>query len=56
MPVIKAPSGNPDGPQQYKQPSRKGKKAWRKNVNVTEVERGLEDVNEQIIKGLATRF
>ncbi|KAF2423598.1 P60-like protein [Tothia fuscella] len=38
-------------PQQHSQPSRKGKKAWRKNVNVTEVESGLEEVREEIIKG-----
>jgi len=30
-------------PQQYSQPSRKGKKAWRKNVDITDV--------EQVIKG-----
>jgi len=38
-------------PAQYKQPSRKGKKAWRKNVDVTEVQAGLDDVREQIIQG-----
>jgi hypothetical protein len=38
-------------PQQHSQPSRKGKKAWRKNVNVTEIESGLEEVREEIIKG-----
>ncbi|KAK7204657.1 ribosome biogenesis protein Nop53/GLTSCR2 [Myxozyma melibiosi] len=31
------------------QPSRKGKKAWRKNVDVSEVEQGLEDVREEKI-------
>ncbi|KAK5658213.1 hypothetical protein OQA88_2188 [Cercophora sp. LCS_1] len=51
MPVLKKATGNPEGPNQYKQPSRKGKKAWRKNVDVTEVEQGLEEVNEKIIKG-----
>ncbi|KAK3319239.1 ribosome biogenesis protein Nop53/GLTSCR2 [Apodospora peruviana] len=51
MPVIKPLSGNPEGPSQYKQPSRKGKKAWRKNVDVTDVEKGLEELNDQIIKG-----
>ena len=40
-----------DAPNQYRQPSRKGKKAWRKNVDVTEVEKGLEDLNEEIIRG-----
>ncbi|EEQ30728.1 hypothetical protein McanMca71_000587 [Microsporum canis] len=38
-------------PQQYKQSSRKGKKAWRKNVDVTEVQEGLEQVREEVIKG-----
>ena len=51
MPVVKSAAGNPDGPRQYKQPSRKGKKAWRKNVDVTEVEKGLEEVNEKVIRG-----
>jgi nucleolar protein 53 len=51
MPVLSAPSGNPKAPQQYKQPSRKGKKAWRKNVDISEVQQGLEELNDQIIKG-----
>ncbi|GAB1316752.1 hypothetical protein MFIFM68171_06962 [Madurella fahalii] len=51
MPVLKPLSGNPNAPQQYKQPSRKGKKAWRKNVDVSEIEKGLEELNDQIIKG-----
>jgi len=38
-------------PAQYKQPSRKGKKAWRKNVDVTEVQEGLKEVQDQIIQG-----
>ncbi|KAF1937725.1 P60-like protein [Clathrospora elynae] len=38
-------------PAQYKQPSRKGKKAWRKNVDVTQIQSGLEDVRGQIISG-----
>ncbi|KAK2839214.1 hypothetical protein FQN49_006360 [Arthroderma sp. PD_2] len=38
-------------PQQHKQPSRKGKKAWRKNVDVTELQEGLEQVREEEIKG-----
>jgi nucleolar protein 53 len=38
-------------PQQYKQPSRKGKKAWRKNVDITEVQSGLELLREEIIQG-----
>ncbi|KAL3960537.1 hypothetical protein ACCO45_005654 [Purpureocillium lilacinum] len=52
MPIIKGPSsGSADAPQQHSQPSRKGKKAWRKNVDVTEVQKGLEDLNEEIIRG-----
>lgn len=38
-------------PQQYKQPSRKGKKAWRKNVDVSEVQEGLHQLKEEEIKG-----
>ncbi|CAR28567.1 ZYRO0F06974p [Zygosaccharomyces rouxii] len=33
-------------PAQYKQSSRKGKKAWRKNIDVSDVEKGLQDKNE----------
>jgi hypothetical protein len=38
-------------PATHKQPSRKGKKAWRKNVDITELQEGVEDVREQIIQG-----
>src|SRR5262249_39548225 len=38
-------------PQQHQQPSRKGKKAWRKNVDITEVQQGLESLREEIIQG-----
>lgn len=38
-------------PQQHKQPSRKGKKAWRKNVDITDVVSGLETLREEIIQG-----
>ena len=38
-------------PQQFKQPSRKGKKAWRKNVDITDVQSGLERLQEEIIQG-----
>lgn len=38
-------------PQQYTQPSRKGKKAWRKNVDVTEVNEGLRQLREEEILG-----
>lgn len=51
MPVIKPLKGSTDAPATYKQPSRKGKKAWRKNVDVTEVQKGLEDLTEAIITG-----
>ncbi|WYZ45105.1 hypothetical protein EsH8_VIII_000421 [Colletotrichum jinshuiense] len=51
MPVLKPLSGDGAAPQQRKQPSRKGKKAWRKNVDVTEVEDGLDELNKQIITG-----
>ncbi|KAM4055679.1 nop53 (60S ribosomal biogenesis) domain-containing protein [Hirsutella rhossiliensis] len=52
MPVIQGPStGSGKAPEQHSQPSRKGKKAWRKNVDVTEVEKGLQDLNEEIIRG-----
>ncbi len=52
MAIIGASTGSHAAPQQHKQPSRKGRKAWRKNVDVSEVERGLEERNEQIIRGL----
>ena len=45
-----------EAPQQHKQPSRKGKKAWRKNVNVTDVEAGLEEAREEVIKGFVASF
>lgn len=52
MPVIKPLTGDStEAPNQYKQTSRKGKKAWRKNVDVTEVQKGLADLNEEIIQG-----
>jgi len=40
-----------EAPRQFKQPSRKGKKAWRKNVDLTEVQEGLEAVRQEIIQG-----
>ncbi|ORY59696.1 ribosome biogenesis protein Nop53/GLTSCR2 [Pseudomassariella vexata] len=51
MPVLEPLRGSADAPATYKQPSRKGKKAWRKNVDVTEVQQGLVELNEEIIKG-----
>jgi hypothetical protein len=44
-------SATVEAPQQYKQPSRKGKKAWRKNVDVSEVQEGLRILREEEIKG-----
>ncbi|ORY18994.1 ribosome biogenesis protein Nop53/GLTSCR2 [Clohesyomyces aquaticus] len=41
-------------PAQHKQPSRKGKKAWRKHVDVGEVNAGLDEVRAQIIQGQAS--
>ncbi|KAL2050214.1 hypothetical protein ABVK25_009575 [Lepraria finkii] len=38
-------------PKQHKQPSRKGKKAWRKHVDVSDVQAGLEQAREEVIKG-----
>ncbi|KAI2614299.1 P60-like protein [Hypoxylon fragiforme] len=51
MPVIRPQKGPTTAPATYSQPSRKGKKAWRKNVDVTEVQKGLEELNEEILKG-----
>lgn len=36
------------GPSQPRQPSRKGKKAWRKNVDITPITTGLESLREEI--------
>ncbi|KAI4206729.1 MAG: hypothetical protein LQ346_000918 [Caloplaca aetnensis] len=44
-------SSSAGAPQQHKQPSRKGKKAWRKNVDVSQVQKGLEDARAEVIKG-----
>lgn len=38
-------------PATHSQPSRKGKKAWRKNVDITEVSTGLEHVRTELIQG-----
>ncbi|KAI0447375.1 ribosome biogenesis protein Nop53/GLTSCR2 [Xylaria telfairii] len=51
MPAIHPRTASTEAPATYNQPSRKGKKAWRKNVDVTEVTKGLEELNEEIIKG-----
>ncbi|KAI5847265.1 ribosome biogenesis protein Nop53/GLTSCR2 [Morchella snyderi] len=34
-----------------KQPSRKGKKAWRKNVDISEINVGLDQLRDEIIQG-----
>ncbi len=39
-------------PHQHNQPSRKGKKAWRKNVDVSDIQAGLDNVRDEVIKGL----
>lgn len=52
MPVLESKNaGNGSAPKQHNQPSRKGKKAWRKNVDVTDVQEGLEELNKEIIQG-----
>lgn len=52
MPVVRSQTmGSGEGPKQFSQPSRKGKKSWRKNVDVTDVEHGLKELNEEIIRG-----
>ena len=38
-------------PRQHKQPSRKGKRAWRKNVDITSVQDGLESLRDEIRQG-----
>jgi len=49
MPIIKPATVSPGAPQQHKQPSRKGKKAWRKNVDVSEIQEGLEELRDELI-------
>jgi nucleolar protein 53 len=51
MPLIKPATVSPGAPQQHKQSSRKGKKAWRKNVDVSDIQEGLEEVRDELIKG-----
>ena len=45
------PAATKTEPQQHKQPSRKGKKAWRKNVDITSVQQGLESLRDEIRLG-----
>ncbi|KAF4966688.1 hypothetical protein FSARC_5677 [Fusarium sarcochroum] len=52
MPVLQSKNAElGDAPKQFNQPSRKGKKAWRKNVDVTDVQDGLAELNKEIIQG-----
>ncbi|EAU83781.2 hypothetical protein CC1G_07516 [Coprinopsis cinerea okayama7 len=53
--TTKGPSKLPNGaPSQLNQSSRKGKKAWRKNVDIQDVERGLEEMRgEERVVGTA---
>ncbi|KAI1202077.1 ribosome biogenesis protein Nop53/GLTSCR2 [Nemania serpens] len=51
MPALHPRTASTEAPATYKQPSRKGKKAWRKNIDITEVTKGLDELNEEIIKG-----
>ncbi|KAI1113648.1 ribosome biogenesis protein Nop53/GLTSCR2 [Nemania sp. NC0429] len=51
MPALQPRTASTEAPATYKQPSRKGKKAWRKNIDITEVTKGLDELNEEIIKG-----
>ena len=56
MPVITRKSDKQEAPQQPGQKSRKGKKAWRKNVDIKEVEAGVEAVRDEVIKGCALYY
>lgn len=51
MAIIKPATVSPGAPQQHRQPSRKGKKAWRKNVDVTEIQEGLAEVRDEMTAG-----
>ncbi|KAL9104061.1 MAG: hypothetical protein Q9163_000958 [Psora crenata] len=46
-----SPAYSTGAPQQHSQPSRKGKRAWRKHVDIADVEAGLEEAREAEIKG-----
>ncbi len=43
----KLASNSKKAPAQYSQPSRKGKKAWRKNVDIVDVEEGMEQLRDE---------
>lgn len=51
MPIVKRPVGSSSPPKQYTQKSRKGKRAWRKNIDSTEIQNGLEELREELIQG-----
>lgn len=40
-----------NAPSQYKQSSRKNKRAWRKNIDLEDIESGLEQTRDEEIKG-----
>jgi nucleolar protein 53 len=46
-PSVKSTKSNVGAPAQLTQSSRKGKKAWRKNVDLEEVEVGLEGMRAE---------
>ena len=49
-----APVSKNGKPSQYKQSSRKGKKAWRKNIDLTDIEQSIEDkIEHEITHGVA---
>ncbi|KAG0671514.1 nucleolar protein [Maudiozyma exigua] len=49
-----APASKHGKPSQYKQSSRKGKKAWRKNIDLTDIEQSIEDkIEHEITHGVA---
>ena len=50
IPSMPPSSTSKRAPSQKAQPSRKGKKAWRKNVDITPVQAGLETLREEIIQ------
>jgi len=47
----RAMSRTQSAPQQRNQTSRKGKKAWRKNVDISDVQDGLEQLRGEILTG-----
>lgn len=41
-------------PSQYSNPNRRGKKAWRKNIDISEVEEGMEVKREEERAGVGS--